>query len=109
MIALIKDGECIAIVHSTDGHDLDGVTVIDAPENPTEWRYQAGAWVPRPLTEVEQDEETLAGDGRWNAVRNATPAQIEAWLAANVTSLADARAVLKTLILAARKLERSKR
>lgn len=109
MIALIKNGECIAIVDSTDGHDLTGVTVIDAPENPAEWRYQAGQWQPRPLTDAEKDEQELAVDSRWNAVKSANPAQIDAWLAAHVTTLADARAVLKTLLLAVRKLERSKR
>lgn len=106
MLALILSGECIAIVDSTDGHDLTGVTVIDAPENPEEWRYVGGAWVARPKSLPEQDDEALSADARWAAIISATPAQIDNWLDANVTDLASVRRVLRVLILVARKRTR---
>jgi hypothetical protein len=43
-------------------------------------------------------------DPRWAAIKSATPAQIDAWLTANVTNIATARDVLKTLLLAVRVL-----
>jgi hypothetical protein len=43
-------------------------------------------------------------DPRWAAIKAATPAQIDAWLTANVTNIATARDVLKTLLLAVRSL-----
>ena len=53
---------------------------------------------------ITETHATLDGDARWTAVRAATPAQIDAWLTANVTNLAQARDVLKLLLLAVRKL-----
>lgn len=46
-------------------------------------------------TEVVRDE--LRIDAAVRALRNRTPAQVDAWIDANVNSLADARAVLKIL------------
>ena len=43
-------------------------------------------------------------DPRWAALKTATPAQIDNWLTANVTNLAQARDVLKTILLALRAL-----
>jgi hypothetical protein len=43
-------------------------------------------------------------DPRWAAIKAATPAQIDAWLTANVTNIATARDVLKTLLLAVRSI-----
>jgi hypothetical protein len=104
MLALIKNGVAECIVHSTDGYDLTGYTVIDAPENPGEWVWNGSQFVPRPPSMSELDAADLNADTRWQAMLTATPAQIETWLGNNVTSLADARRVLKFLIVALRRL-----
>lgn len=46
----------------------------------------------------------LERNAQWTALRDATPAQIDTWLTNNVTNIAQARAVLKLLLLAVRKL-----
>lgn len=103
MKALIRNGSVEAIVDSLDGYDLAEYTVVDAPENPTDWIWD-GEWQPRPPTLSEQDETDLDTDARWQAVLTATPQQIDAWLTGNVTDLASARRVLKFLIVAVRRL-----
>ncbi len=51
-------------------------------------------------------DTAFAADPRWQALQAATPAQIDNWLAANVTTLAQARQVLRMLVLAVRRLAR---
>jgi hypothetical protein len=92
------------IVNSTDGYDLTGYTVMDAPDNPGDFVWNGSQFVARPLTMPELDAADLDADTRWQAMLTATPAQIETWLGNNVTSLADARRVLKFLIVALRRL-----
>lgn len=48
----------------------------------------------------------FADDPRWQALQSATPAQIDNWLTANVTTIAQARSVLRLLLLAVRRLTR---
>jgi hypothetical protein len=68
----------------------------------------AGAHVGPTLTIKAGDaiQVALAADPRWQAMQAATPAQIDNWLAANVTTVAQARQVLRMLILAVRRLAR---
>jgi hypothetical protein len=101
-------GQLLEIVYSTAGHDLTGCTVIDPvpePVNDHVWDRVARAFVPRPPNEVED----LAADPFWNSLSTATPAQIDSWLAANVTSLADARRALKLILLALRALRATRK
>jgi hypothetical protein len=66
----------------------------------------AGAHVGPDLTITVGDEIDMAfdADARWQAVRTATVAQIDTWLTNNVTNITQARAVLRMLILAIRRL-----
>lgn len=55
----------------------------------------------------EQDRSDIKGDNAIKVLLDLTPAQIDAWLAANVSTIADARVVLsrviKVLVLLARR------
>jgi hypothetical protein len=108
MKAIINvNGDCIAIVYSTAGYDLADCTVIDpvpTPEHDFVWDKATQTFVPRPLTDSESTRLTLNGDPRWQALKNATPAQIDTWLANNVTNLAEARQVLGLILRAIRVL-----
>lgn len=97
------DGECIAIVFDTAGHDLTGCTVLDEVPEPVHehaWSQASQAFVPRP----PNAQEELTADAHWSALKTATPSQIEAWLANNVNTLSEARRVLKLILLALRAL-----
>jgi len=48
----------------------------------------------------------FANDPRWIALKSATSAQIDTWLTSNVTNIAQARTVLKVLLLAIRRINR---
>lgn len=104
MIAIINaNGDCVAIVASTAGYDLTGMTLVDPVPEPLRdyvWDKSAQAFVARPPTPSEE----FNADSLWPALRTATPAQIEAWLTNNVTNLAEARRVLKLILLALRAL-----
>lgn len=52
----------------------------------------------------DDSELALDADPRWQALRTATPAQINTWLTSNVTTIAQARNVLRVLLLGMRKL-----
>lgn len=113
MKALIdSSGECFAIVYTTDGYDLTGVTIIDPvpePERDYVWNKATQAFVPRPPTDAEKTRSDLGADPRWAALKNATGAEIDTWLQNNVTSLAQARQVLGLLLRAVRVLAADKR
>lgn len=68
----------------------------------------AGAHMAPELVIRAGDAVDLAfdADPRWQALQSATPAQIDAWLSSNVTTLAQARAVLRLLLLAVRRIYR---
>lgn len=108
MFALIRDGELVAFVESTDGYDLTGVTVREVEGDVRRLRYRGGEFVERDPTPAEETRAALDADTRWRAMREASPEQIEAWLAGNVTDLASARRVLKILILAVQRLARTR-
>jgi hypothetical protein len=97
------DGSLRCIVYDPQGHDEDG-TVIDAPENPDAYFWDGSQFVPRPPNEREVTRTGLKTDARWEALKDATPAQIDAWLNTNVTTLAQARQVLGLLLKAMRVL-----
>ena len=104
MKALIDStGVVLFVVYDTAGYDLTGLTVIDnVPEPPHEfvWNNTTMTFDPRPPTAAEETAKSLTADPRWQAIKTATPDQIDAWLTANVTDLASARRVLKILVLA---------
>lgn len=58
------------------------------------------------ITVGDAIDTAFAADPRWQAIQSATPQQIDNWLTANVTNVAQARQVLRVLILAVRRLAR---
>lgn len=111
MIALIRksDGAWVAAVASTDGYDLTLYDAVELPPgDPTQWAWNGAAFVTRDPTPAEATEAALADDPRWQAMRNASPAQVEAFLTGNVTDLPSARRVLKLLIIAVQLLARTR-
>ena len=106
MLALIRksDRQLEAIVHSLDGYEPELYDVLEVEGDPTMVTWNGTALVPRPKTAEEEVAQALADDPLARALLAATPAQIDAWLAANVTSLADARKVLKLALLGLRML-----
>ena len=111
MIGLIRksDGAHVANVESADGYDLalyDAVAL--PPGNPTQWAWSGSAFVTRDPTPQEATEAALTDDPRWQAMKTATPAQVDTWLTANVVDLASARRVLKLLILAVQLLAKTR-
>jgi len=49
-------------------------------------------------------EDARDADTKWQALETATPAQIDTWITNNITDLASARNLLKTIVLALRYL-----
>lgn len=47
--------------------------------------------------QVEKDRRALAEDALIQALKNNTPAQVEAWVESNVNNLAEAKVLLKTM------------
>jgi hypothetical protein len=68
----------------------------------------AGQYTGDELVVTAGDEIDLAfdSDPRWQALRTATVAEIDTWLTNNVTNIAQARTVLKLLLLAVRRINR---
>lgn len=111
MFGLIRtaDNTLDSKVGSTDGYDLSLYDVKELPPgDPAQWAWDGTQFVPRPPTPAEETEAALEADPRWLAMRNASPAQIEARLASDVTDLASARRVLKILVLAVQRLARTR-
>lgn len=98
----------VAVVDSTDGYDLSVFNVVPVTGDPAAWTWNGSQLVPRPPTPAEETATALTDDPRWAALKAATPAQIEAWLASNVSDLNSARRVLKVLVLAVQLLARSR-
>lgn len=108
MYALIRDGQLEAFVASTEGYDLAGLTVIEVEGDVRRLRYRDGRFVERDPTPAEETRAALDADARWQAMRDASPDQVQAWLDANVTDLASARRVLRLLILAVQRLAKTR-
>lgn len=102
--------ELVAIVERTDGYDLGAYDAFPVAGDPTAvaWDKATRSIVARAPTPDEETAAALASDPQWQALRHATPAQIDAWLAGNVTSLAQARGVLRFLLLAVQTLAKSR-
>jgi hypothetical protein len=105
MIGLIRkaDNVLLAVVESTDGYDLADFVTAELPAgDPTSWAWDAASssFVPRPPTAHEVSRAALEADVLWQRLEDSTPAQVEAWLAANMTDLASARRVVKFILLA---------
>lgn len=100
----------VIVVATPDGYDLSEWTVIDtATEDPAPlgrvWDKATRTWIARTRPATELARDALNADAFWSALDDAMPAQIDAWLVANVTDLASARRVLKMLLLAVRFLK----
>jgi hypothetical protein len=111
MYALIlkADSTLDSFVNSTDGYDLELYDVYELPEgDPGQWAWNGTAIVQRAPTASEETNAALEADPRWQAMKSASPQQVENWLAANVTDLASARRVLKILVLAVQRLARTR-
>jgi hypothetical protein len=111
MLALIDKAtaECVAIVHSTAGYDLALYDVVETPAGDLmELRWDGAQFVPRDPTPAEEADAALEDDAWWQALKSATPAQIEAELTARVTNIATARRALKLLVLAVQRLARTR-
>jgi len=109
MITLIDKitREAVGLVESTQGHDMSALEIgPEIPGRPDEWVWDvpSESWVPRPPAVRERAGSALAADTRWQALQQATPEQVETWLASNVTDLASARRVLKILVMAVQRL-----
>jgi len=102
-----SEGRC-TVVYSTDGYDLTGCTVVNAPAPIERYVWDGTQFAPRPPTPAEETDAALEADARWQALKNASPAQIDAWLASNVTTISQARQVLKILTLAVQRLARTR-
>lgn len=103
MYALIDKASNTVAAFTTDpsGYDLSLYNVVAAPAgSPGNWVWNGAQFVARPPTAAEVTANAMEGDARWQALRTATPAQVSAWLNANVTDLASTREVLRILVLA---------
>ena len=58
------------------------------------------------MAKIEADVQEANGDAKLSALADMSPAQVRAWVAANVANLADARDVLATLAVAVSVLSR---
>lgn len=66
------------------------------------WEVRTGAdYVAPPVpTQDEQDADAARNYAKLRALAGMTPAQVQAWVAANVTTLADAKDAITTLAVA---------
>jgi hypothetical protein len=94
---------------------LDGQTAAFAtpdPKNITfigngfEVRTGSDYIPPRPDTPDEADAKVARSNGKLAALAKLTPAQVQAWVNSNVTTLADAKDVITTLAVAVSVLAR---
>ena len=94
---------------------LDGQTAAFAtpdPKNITfigngfEVRTGSDYVAPRPDTPDEADAKVARSNGKLAALAKLTPAQVQAWVNSNVTTLADAKDVIATLAVAVSVLAR---
>lgn len=108
MFALIRksDNVIVAFVETTNGYDLAEYTALAVTGDATQLTWDGAQLVQRPPTPSEEVAAAFDSDPRWVALQSATPTQIDNWLTANVTNIAQARAVLRVLLLAIRKLNR---
>ena len=69
-----------------------------------EWEKAGNTPLPQdpspPPTQDEIDATVARSYGKLIALKNMTPAQVQTWIDANITTLADARDALKTLAIA---------
>lgn len=67
-----------------------------------QWEVRTGPdyIAPRPLTQDEQDVNAARGYAKLQALAGMTPAQVQTWVAANVTNLAQAQDAIATLAIA---------
>lgn len=103
--------QCVALVEDPAGYDPALYDTVAGPVgDPTQWRWDVAteSWVNAPPSPSGETAAALEADPRWQAIKTATPDQVETWLTNNVTNLASARRVLKILVLAVQKLARTR-
>lgn len=64
------------------------------------------AYVPPPLIQDQQNDLDAKAYTKLQALMNMTPAQVQAWVQANVTNLAQAQDAITTLAIAVSRLAR---
>ena len=89
-----------AFVETPAGYDPAEFDALPFDGDPLSVIWDGATFIARPPTPAEETEIALGDDARWQAMRSASPAQVESWLTSNVTDLTSARRVLKLLILA---------
>lgn len=112
MKALVnEDGELVSVVSDTLRQNLAGLTVVDNVPEPVhnyQWSKATQRFVPRPPTDNEETDAALEADDHWQALKGASPAQIDDYLMSNAANPAQARQVLKIIILAVQRLARTR-
>lgn len=92
----------------------DNVTIPRDPDNTSyqeflEWERNGNTpepYVPPPLTQYQQNDLDAKNYAKLKALMNMTPAQVQAWVQANVTTLAQAQDAIATLAIAISRLAR---
>lgn len=109
MFALIRrsDNTLDSFVESTEGYDLEAFDAVEFEGSHEEMTWSGSAVVVRPRTTDEQARAATRGHALWERLESATPEQIESWLGANVSNLAEARQVLKFILLALKSMRRN--
>lgn len=75
---------------------------VGEPKKPTKEQAEYAA----KLAKIEADAAAAKGDAKLSALADMSPAQVRAWVVANVANLADAKDVLATLAVAVSVLSR---
>lgn len=94
---------------------IAGEVAARAVPDPKNLSFAAGKWevrtgadyiAPRALTPDEQDAEAARSYAKLRTLAGMTPAQVQTWVAANVTTLAQAQDAIATLAVAVSVLAR---
>lgn len=87
LVVLVIDEDGVCRLSMAASELPAGAVVLDPP-------------FPPPKSQDELDAEAARQYAKLSALRTMTPAQVTAWIDANVTSLAEAKDAIKTLAIA---------
>lgn len=110
MKGIIDDNsnQCEAIVEDETSYDLTGKTVVEVPAallastelHKIRWDMGTSQFIERAPTYKEAAKNQLTSDTVWQALKNATPSELDTWLNANMKNNNDIQAIIKALIMA---------
>lgn len=92
-----------AIVRSTDGATIPKDPNNSDYQNVLSWITSGNTiqpYIPPPLTQDQLDVQAANAYTKLTALKSMTPAQIQNWVQANVTTLAQAQDAITTLAIA---------